>query len=374
MEGSYHPRLTLRGVEALAPGSATRREAEERRSGLTDPPTYMVRLILGLAGLSLADDEKMAWAVSLRFEGQPFHLHDWKNSSWTIRWSPDDDGGDQRAERLVRRIRNAAHEVDKVLQHHFRSDVDVERVYLHSTYGKISNVYWLFRERVDETAIEIEQRPEASDADHWTTQFEHELKRQLDSRERLAIDGYAMVGFYYSGLESLFDVIYALSEERPCSFSEFAAMTWAEKFKAPFNITDPPVKKHYDELLDLKRQFRDPILHGLGKELRFLLPVPDLGLVPLSYENLTRSVHYTPSIADDVWVRRAASAFDAFDGWLRETEPYQYALMFAEAGFPVPLIEQRADCIRASMTSVDDFAAWIEAEHRGAQYLRDRYQ
>ena len=205
-------------------------------------------------------------------------------------------------------------------------------------------------------------------------QFASELKRQLDSRERLALDGYAMVGFYYSGLESLFDVIYALSGERPSSFADFAEMTWGKKFKALFDIRNPVVKKHYDELLELKRRVRDPILHGLGKDLRYLLPVPNLGLVPVSYEHLTRSIHYTPTIADDLWISRAISAFDAFDTWLRETEPYLYALMFAEASLPVPLIEERAAEIRARMTSADAFSAWIEDEQRGADYVRDRFQ
>ena len=275
-----------------------------------------------------------------------------KNSSWSIRWAPDDEENRKKAKRLIQRIRGSAHKLDQALKDSLLPDVEAEHFYLHNTYSKVLNVYSHFRRRVDAITTLSESPSDSVEGDDWIAQFGRNLKERFDSRHQLAIEGYAMVGFYYSSLEALFDVIFALSAERPVPFAEFADRTWGEKFKALFGISDPAVKKHYDELLELKRSLRDPILHGLGRDLRFLVSVPGLGLVPVSYEHLTRSIHYTPTILDDAWIRRAISAFDAFDTWLRETEPHLYALMFAESSLPVPLVKQlRAAEIRTRMTS-----------------------
>ena len=370
--GESRPHLTIPGVETVTRAVAMR-ETEAAFTYLQDPPTYMVRLVLGLAGLHLVGSDKMAWTTSLRFEGQPFYLHDWKNSSWSIRWAPDDEENRNKAKRLIQRIRGSAHKLDQALEDSLLPDVEAEHFYLHNTYSKVLNVYSHFRRRVDAITTLSESPSDSVEGDDWIAQFGRNLKERFDSRHQLAIEGYAMVGFYYSSLEALFDVIFALSAERPVPFAEFADRTWGEKFKALFGISDPAVKKHYDELLELKRSLRDPILHGLGRDLRFLVSVPGLGLVPVSYEHLTRSIHYTPTILDDAWIRRAISAFDAFDTWLRETEPHLYALMFAESSLPVPLVKQRAAEIRTRMTSPESFSAWIDEQALGAEYSREQY-
>src|SRR5581483_1572290 len=75
---------------------------------ITQPPSYMVFIVLGMAGLRYhKEEDKSAWQFHVAFEGDSFWVSDWKRYAWSVDAASDDDATRERARRLVKKITNA---------------------------------------------------------------------------------------------------------------------------------------------------------------------------------------------------------------------------------------------------------------------------
>jgi hypothetical protein len=347
--------------------------------GLELPPTYMVAVTLSAAGFRLYPDEKAKWHTFAEFEGRVFELHDWKGATWTIRAQDDDGAAFPRAERLLAAIQRAARNLDVTLKPLLLQSVEQGEFYINNPFRKIHNAYLHFRDLVvashdlAEPAGDDQPVPAAARIDRFRDIAER-LNAMLRAREETALAGYAMAGMFFSATETFFDIVFALVDgPRGMPFAEFARKDWRDKFKEVLPVNDPLLKPIYDELIAVKKRFRDPIFHGLGKEARFLVPFRNQ-LVPVSYEHLSRSIHYTSSIEDSDWAVRALEVFDKFEDWLAATHPYSLVTAYAETGFAIPLYGHDLAETQAAIANEDAFHAWLEQQERRAEGFHDRYQ
>ena len=344
--------------------------------GISDPPSYVVKLVLVLGcGFKFYRQwEKSAWQVYVRYKGFTFALTDWKRGSWSISSDTDNDDARAAAEELRKKVSGAAKLLDQLIAAYGRERIAKGEFYVHSNYWKIRGAYEHFRDLVQEAVeksgapVDGEGKPAPLD------QIVEQLNELIRADTALAYNGYAMVGFYFSSLEVLFDVMFALSGGTGEDYLTFRQGTWAERFKTVLPpSSSSELNSLYGRLLAIKRDFRDNIFHGLGGDESLLVLLGREGLVPVSYESLTRALHYRPTTMDTELVRDALSLFNEFDNWLESNEPYSLCLEFASSGFDIPLHRERREEIQAAMTSPDNFRAWLEEQSRIVDYLSEQY-
>lgn len=136
---------------------------------LHDPPSYMVRLALGCAGFKIyRSGDKSVWGVNVRFEDIPFSITDWKRQSWEIASVEKSGEVLAAAERLKKKISQAAQRLDKMIVEWGKSLVAEGKFFVSNTYPKVRGAYEHFRHAMEEAAArevtEEEEQPAASPA------------------------------------------------------------------------------------------------------------------------------------------------------------------------------------------------------------------
>lgn len=355
----------LRGIEPYE-GPDFRRVRFE--SGITVPSSYMVRIALcGIGQIPCWRGDKAVWETLITFEGTCFEVRDRKGGAWTIEVDSDSDEAIEKARQLKRKITAACAILDKVLQKDLEEQVARGNFYLNNSYPKVRSLYDAFREKVEDA-----KSMTTSDPDHDIRDF---LSFWFRQNAEIASNTAAMITMFYSYLEFIFDVIFAFQHNKEESIIDFRQKAWANRFKTLFDLSsDPELKKLYDELLRIKRVYRDTILHGYGGKDGFLVSIPLVGLVPTSSELLSTSAQYILLPIEREECDRILETFDKFGVWLANDPNTQFAIIFAETGLPIPMQEDELEKYRAEMTSSDTFREYLYAELEYQQYLIDQYQ
>ncbi len=265
------------------------------------PPSYLAYLALSTVGQfkDYGRSEKVDWRFFVRYRSFAFEIYDWKRSSWSIRSLDNNDLALKAAADLKRKISQVAARLDDVLQPDMRRMLESERFYLHNGYPKLRLVYQHYRDLFKKNPpTEEESSYDSTQSRSQKIERFNEMVRRESER---AMYGYAMVGLYFSALDLFETICFALGN-RSCRF----------------------------------------------------------GLVPLSYEALTRSVHFTSTFEDVEFAGKALSAFETFDKWLAGNEPYACYLAFAKSGLAVPFYGSQLQSIRDAMHDVETFRQWID--------------
>lgn len=369
-----HPEIVriLYGVEeADGPASTATTVIES----ISDPPSYVVELVLLLGGdfKAYREWDKSAWQVYVRYKGFTFAIADWKRSSWSIRGDADNDDARAAAEELRKKVTAAAKLVGRLIADYGREKIARGEFYVRNNYGKIRGAVDHFRDLVREAATK-NPTPFDSEGESFAVELTTRLNEIVKADRALAHNGYAMVGLYFSSLEVLFDVMFALTGGNGQDYLAFRDGTWADRFKTVLPPgSSPELNSLYGRLLNLKREFRDDIFHGLGGEESLLVFLGGGQLVPVSYESLTNALHYRPTTMDTDAVRDALSLIDEFDGWLQSNDPYSLYLDFAASGFDIPLHGESRKEIQTAMSGREDFRAWLEEQSMIEDYRSEQY-
>lgn len=107
--------------------------------------------------------------------------------------------------------------------------------------------------------------------------------------------------------------------------------------------------------------------HGWREE-SLLVSVPRLGLLPISYKHLDPmdGLGWFP-LSNEAF-SDVPAAFDEFDTWLSENQPWANQVLYAESMLAIPLFGRRRDEILKAM-SEPDFEDWIHTEQEHLDYL-----
>jgi hypothetical protein len=160
----------------------------------------------------------------VRYEGFNFEIRDWKRSSWSVGVDSAEPAAAIAGRRLIQKIIAAARLLDSLLAPAFSTQVSAGEFFLQNSYPKIRRAYEHFKERA-QTAAETVQH----DSDPRVDWLMKPLAAIRASELSWALNGYAAAGFYYAGLEVLFDAMYAFGP-RIVAFPEFKQMKWRERF------------------------------------------------------------------------------------------------------------------------------------------------
>lgn len=344
--------------------------------GISSPPSYMAQLALGTIGgfSQYGPEDKVAWAFYISYKGINFEVRDWKRSSWTIEANEGTPGAIAAGQELRRKVEAVARNLDKVLAESLKQKARETEFALNNSYPKIRATYEYFREKAKAASSEIEgEAPSSSQNALLYSGAAGVLNSWLKKDTERVLNAYAMVAFYYSAMEVLFDVLYTVGDRRE-DFWSFRELTWRERFVTVLPVEDKPVlERIYSRLLSCKRNFRDQILHGMGGEANVLVHHTDVGLVPISYEYLTQSAHYTAVSKDVRLANEAIQAFDDFDSYLEKDARLSRCLAYAKSGMIIPFYGEQLRTLKQALDSPADFQEWLHDEEDYSDYLDEQF-
>jgi hypothetical protein len=372
-------RAALTGVEEdQAPESTSRQYS--LLSHLVTPPSYFVYLLLRLVGFrSYQMDDKSEWQFYVRYRGASFCILDWKTMAWSIEGiatSSQQRGSEEilgKAESLRRRIETAGRHLDKVLEPELKKQVMAKDFALQNSYDHVRSLYDYFRGQVEDAlhALEEVNVKETTSSEEFLEKF----NQQLELERIASYNACAMIAFFFSYTDLIFDTLFALFLHSTMSFQEFRALSWRERFLLVLPVAqERHLSQMYQQLLRTKQTWRDIPLHGFGGHAALLVPVPGLGLIPTTFESISTTVHFSHTPIREENARQVLELLSSFDTWLAENERTQYAVLYAQSGLEIPFSQERIEAIRSWMASPEAFKNALNDEKSYRQYLLDQYQ
>jgi hypothetical protein len=206
-------------------------------------------------------------------------------------------------------------------------------------------------------------------------EFVEKFNQQLELERIASYNACAMIAFFFSYTDLIFDTLFALSLRSTMSFQEFRARSWRERFTLVLPVTQERQLSHmYQQLLRIKQTWRDVPLHGFGGNAALLVPVPGLGLIPTSFESTSTTVHFSHTPIREENARQVLALLSSFDAWLAENERTRYAVLYTQSGLEIPFSQVRVEEIRTWMSSPEAFKNALNNEKSYRQYLLDQYQ
>jgi len=336
-------------------------------SDIFSPPSYIVELVFKLVGKFnvFSPHDKVGWTVYIKYRNFEFEVHDWKHTAWMVKVNNNSLEAIAVGRELKKKIMKVAAQLDKAIAKELKKEVASGEFILNNPYPKIWRAYDWYRERalqIPQMPAQIKAEPEIKLPKNLINKYFKSLNTYYKSLEETVFYGYALVGFYFSSVECLFNIFYAFGN-RKVDFNAFRNCSWRERFQNVLPVAkDPKLKSIYDKLLHIKMDFRDELFHGFGGDENFLVQIPSLGYIPITYEALTRSVHYSPTISDKDFVASSIDVFDQFDTWLQKNYPAYCYLKYAKSGLPIPFYGGRLQEIQDIMKNPHDFEGWLENE------------
>lgn len=300
-------------------------------------------------------------------------IYDWKKTSWSIEVNENTPDALKAGNKLKGKIIRVTKLLDATLSEELRLKVDQGNFLLNNPYPKIRHIYEWYRGNY----LSVEPTLNPSNGSSWG------LGKYFTQRSEKAFFGYAAIGFFYATMEFLFKVFYAFGDmdshpklldmdkrERYPYFNS-NSRSWKEKFQMVLPIVgNPELSAIYKNLLRFKRDLRDDLFHGFGDSENYLVELEGIGLVPISYENLTQSVHYSHSSSDVEFIYEALQTFDEFDQWLKANLPWSCYIIYAESGLEIPFYGERLQEIKNALLSPNTFEKWLQNELDYRDYLR----
>lgn len=185
---------------------------------------------------------------------------------------------------------------------------------------------------------------------------------RLKFEKEMSKYSFALILSFFSLLEFLLDVFYAF-EQPNMEFFEFRKKKWQNRFKIVFTVSkNEKLKRFYDKLVDIKRNYRNPLAHGLRSEVTLLVQLPYIGLVPLSYEYFSQKIYYGIAEIGKNDALKIINTFQSFLDFLKNKEPYRFYMLYLDYGFAVPMNEQEVLKIKEKMTTYEEFKEYLDKE------------
>ena len=259
---------------------------------LTDPPTYIVQMLLcSIAGFKSSREDKATWAIEVEFEGVQFKVRDWKRSTWSICSTVDTPHIRETANALHRKLISAGSLMNQIMRPNLLQQVNNGQFYIKNSFSSARRPYEYFRDVLSAELLRLTETPNkpiAEEPNLETDQstvpeeiknsgikitldraFTDYVNKLIQLEEVISHNASAMIAFFFSYTELLFDVLFAFEENRGITYLKFRQLDWAERFKTVLPVsTDHSLRSIYEQLLDIRRTTRNTLFHGLWWRVR----------------------------------------------------------------------------------------------------------
>lgn len=333
-------------------------------TGNYDPPAYIVAFVFFfvLGYKNFGGFEKVWWHTYFRYKNILFLIRDYKFGTWSLEAKTDIEAAKDLVPELKGKIRSAARHADKILKTEFKAEIEKGQFYINNGYGKLSSTYEFYLEETKAAVVALDEFV-AQEAGK-----KHDMQEIVDSHnKRLHLEMVVtyrtipLITAFFSLLEFLLDVFYAFQQPE-LSFFEYRNLSWQDRFKSTIPLQPGnDFTKHYEQLVNIRSQYRNPFTHGLTNESSLLVPFSFAGLVPVSFEHLSNTVHYGFVQMSSNTVKEIISTFSNFLDLIGNEEPYCYYVLYVDYGFPVPVAKQAVESIVKEMTDYEGFKEYLQA-------------
>jgi hypothetical protein len=360
-------RAALYGVEVFDPQqhSELSQQLVRHLEFQQSPASYLLGVALeDFAGQKLPSGDKKAWQALLVFKGAIWHLHDWKNSSWTLNGPPDSDSV---REELVKKLRSATSFIQRRLESRARSKIKAEDFAIANQFGRLESYYWSLRS-VAEVILSLSLPVNAEPPEPiLLDSLPDSAIRMLDTggindyfkkwREADAAAAGAVM-LFFGLMEVLFDACFAFGDRKGLTYSEFRNKDWKERFRFVVDITAPLVEKIYCDLARVQKRFRNVFAHALPT--RFVFDDRLGSWIPEEIDDLTEPRMNLLYAFDKEEVRSTFAVFDAAISFFENSETTWAATMYAKTPLPIPLAPERLAALVKCTVTRDAFEKEIE--------------
>jgi hypothetical protein len=354
----------MSGIEAFAPGKGNSIfNYKNVSTGNFDPPAYIVAFIFFyvLKFRNFGSLEKVWWHTYFQYKNTVFLIRDFKFGTWSLETKTDSEAAIALVPEIIGKIRAAARHSDRILKSKFKAEMNRGQFYLNNGYGKLRSAYEFFLEETKAALMALEDfTVQESAKEHDLQDIAENHNKRLHLQNIVSYRAIPLITAFFSLLEFILDIFYAFQQPE-LSFFEFSNLTWQDRFKAVISLeAGSPVIKVYEQIVNVKTQYRNPHTHGLTNESSLLVPFPFAGLVPVSYEHLSNTVHFAFVQISSASVRETIKTFGDFLDIIANEEPYCYYVLYADHGFPVPVAKNAVEQIRKEMTDYQSFEEYLQ--------------
>ncbi len=340
-----------------------------------DPPAYvMAFLFLRILKFpNFGEMDKVWWHTYFTYNDVVFLIRDYKFGTWSLEIRSDFKITASFLRRALGKLIAAGRRAGKMLEDELANHIQNGEFWIKNNYHSLLASYEFFFEEAESAAdawrsFEAVPEREKFDMDAITAR----LNERLRLEQILAFRCMPLISSFYSLLEFLLDAFFAF-EQPNCTFFEFRRLNWQERFKLVARLEPGSnLLKCYEQISRIKSEFRNPLTHGLTNESALLVPVPFGGLVPVSYEHLSNTLHFgMTQILPEVAVQIIAAFKDFLDN-LEKVEPYAFYVRYLSAGFSLPASKKEAESIRKEMHDMDTFEEYLETRSRYEDAVANR--
>lgn len=328
--------------------------------GNYDPPAYIVQIILlGVLGLpDYGPEEKVRWRTVFNYKGKTFLIRDYKFGTWSVNSNTTDETTKEIVSEIKGKIRKASNNMDKVLQQCLKSSSEKGDFFIKNVDQTLDSIFWFFHSKAADAITDVRKIDDSVPG----MSRQDLINKKWKLTESAFCYVYATINAFYSYSEFIFDLVYAF-EQPDIDFWSFRNKDWRERCKLVFDVSDKEFKKIYDNLLKYKKGYRNPLSHGFTHEMSVLVPLPKIGLVPISYQFLSNELYYGVMGLNDISVaEHIIETFTSFFDYIRKKQPYNYYIRYAECGFEIPIKKEIVNNIKKEMSSPEDFEEYLKQE------------
>lgn len=356
-------------------------DAKRTDAGRKLPPYYLVYfLLVDLLGFpNLGRFEKLAWSVPIDFNGVAFLIEHRKFGVGVF--AREGEQWEQQAEQIVALIHRGVKAAKPFFKWIAHEAVQRSKLNVRNVGVRLFERYAFLRDSFNNSAAEVEAMKQADVIER--TQRELKLERRFKNEDGLEywVSNY---GFGSSWLEkskqaswlalAAIDAFYSWTEHilihlailqgkitMGATIAGLAGAEWGTKFKLVFDLNDAIAKRHYDRLIDVRRQLRNFVAHGaFGKEGEAFDFHSNAGAVPVILDHAAGKSEFslTPELAfDDGEALAAIEEFIVFL-WSGEREPAR--LYLQEGDLPLILPNASDGTYNRAMSSVQEMMDFID--------------
>jgi hypothetical protein len=325
------------------------------RNRYSDPPSYIVKIALVLNfKTKLADgDEKSDWAIPIKYKGEKWVLSDSKRSSWFLEGPADPK---DLASEICKKLIAASKILDKMLACEFKELASQDEFYIQNRYFDVDRFYRYYREKAEEVLSLMENSRRPDNAGNGGGFSLGAVFRNFRDLESLTISA---IVFFFAKTEAILDSCFALSDRKGLSFEVFRRIDWADRVKHFVKVnSDNELNQTFSELVYIKTHYRNRIVHAAPE---LLFSIPNIGLVPESFERYSEPHMGLFSRITEESVKRIFEVFDYFETRIESIESTRYGFEYAKSGLAIPLYKKEVQLLRNAMRNLEDFRSLLES-------------
>jgi len=306
--------------------------------------------------------EKVAWTIPVKYKEVEFLLG-YRKFGLDIRSATNPKSVQEIAIEMVNKLNKGVSIADKLLEPFAKEQLKNKNITVANNFHALNARYLFFRNKAEKSFAssppkrKIIKRDKTGEPVAWES---HPYKPQLEGSYYTI----AMMDAFFSKLEHILTLIlpFAFDKIDKIDLVSFIGLTWSEKFKQVFNvIAGGEQKRLYDNLIEIKERYRNPLSHGGfekgGASLYFHFPA--VGAIPIRLSKFRESIHYSFIPIREAKFEEICFLFDCVDQFI-DNGKYKLGMQYITAGLDVAFDKESVDEYNLAMQSEKNFLELIE--------------